>query len=148
VAIVGSSSCSFPIPLLPALYELLSQIGCNMKFKGCFCCLSSYAFCFLYITLLSSSPWSSLPSLQLFYFLLPGATYRHAFVYEGGSLTLCADCTFLRKQLKVGIFRHPTQLTIPTERPALVSEVSANFLWIYGAVWSAWRILTAVMSVF
>jgi hypothetical protein len=30
--------------------------------------------------------------------------------------------------------------TIPTERPPLVTEVSANFLRIEGATWSAWRI--------
>jgi hypothetical protein len=34
--------------------------------------------------------------------------------------------------------------TIPTERPPLVREVSANFLLIEGATWSAWRIPTAV----
>jgi hypothetical protein len=28
--------------------------------------------------------------------------------------------------------------TIPTERPPLVGEVIANFLWIEGATWSAW----------
>jgi hypothetical protein len=38
--------------------------------------------------------------------------------------------------------------TIPTERPPLVSEVSANFLRIEGATWSAWRIPTAVFSDF
>jgi hypothetical protein len=38
--------------------------------------------------------------------------------------------------------------TIPTERPPLVSEVSANFLRIEGATWSAWRIPTAVFSAF
>jgi hypothetical protein len=36
--------------------------------------------------------------------------------------------------------------TIPTERPPLVSEVSANFLRIEGATWSAWQIPTAVFS--
>jgi hypothetical protein len=34
--------------------------------------------------------------------------------------------------------------TIPTERPPLVGEVSANFLWIEGVTWSAQRITTAV----
>jgi hypothetical protein len=38
--------------------------------------------------------------------------------------------------------------TIPAERPPLVSEVSANFLRIEGATWSAWRIPTAVFSAF
>jgi hypothetical protein len=38
--------------------------------------------------------------------------------------------------------------TIPTERPPLVGEVRANFLRIKGATWSAWRIPTAVISVF
>jgi hypothetical protein len=38
--------------------------------------------------------------------------------------------------------------TIPTERPPLVGEVIANFLRIEGATWSAWRISTAVFSVF
>jgi hypothetical protein len=38
--------------------------------------------------------------------------------------------------------------TIPTERPPLVSEVSANFLRIESATWSAWRIPTAVFSTF
>jgi hypothetical protein len=38
--------------------------------------------------------------------------------------------------------------TIPTERPPLVGEVIANFLRIVGATWSAWRIPTAVFSVF
>jgi hypothetical protein len=34
--------------------------------------------------------------------------------------------------------------TIPTERPLLVGEVSANFLWIEGVAWPAQRITTAV----
>jgi hypothetical protein len=34
--------------------------------------------------------------------------------------------------------------TIPTERPSLVDEVSANILWIEGVTWSAQRIPTAV----
>jgi hypothetical protein len=34
--------------------------------------------------------------------------------------------------------------TIPTERPPLVGEVSANFLRIKGVAWSAQRIPTAV----
>jgi hypothetical protein len=38
--------------------------------------------------------------------------------------------------------------TIPTERPPLVGEVSANFLRIEGVAWSARRIPTAVISVF
>jgi predicted membrane-bound dolichyl-phosphate-mannose-protein mannosyltransferase len=38
--------------------------------------------------------------------------------------------------------------TIQTERPPLVGEVIANFLRIEGAKWSAWRIPTAVFSVF
>jgi hypothetical protein len=38
--------------------------------------------------------------------------------------------------------------TILTERPPLVIEVSANFLRIEGATWSAWRIPTAVFSAF
>jgi hypothetical protein len=38
--------------------------------------------------------------------------------------------------------------TIPTERPPLVGNVIANFLRIEGATWSAWRIPTAVFSVF
>jgi hypothetical protein len=39
--------------------------------------------------------------------------------------------------------------TIPTERPPLVGEVIANFcVRIEGATWSAWRIPTAVFSVF
>jgi hypothetical protein len=38
--------------------------------------------------------------------------------------------------------------TIPIERPPLVGEVIANFLRIEGATWSAWRIPTAVFSVF
>jgi hypothetical protein len=38
--------------------------------------------------------------------------------------------------------------TIPTERPTLVGEVIANFLRIGDATWSAWRIPTAVFSVF
>jgi hypothetical protein len=38
--------------------------------------------------------------------------------------------------------------TIPTELPPVVGEVSANFLRIEGATWSAWRIPTAVFSVF
>jgi hypothetical protein len=38
--------------------------------------------------------------------------------------------------------------TIPTERPPPVVEVIANFLRIEGATWSAWRIPTAVFSVF
>jgi hypothetical protein len=38
--------------------------------------------------------------------------------------------------------------TIPIERPPLVGEVIANCLRIEGATWSAWRIPTAVFSVF
>jgi hypothetical protein len=38
--------------------------------------------------------------------------------------------------------------TIPTERPPLVSEVSANILRIEGVAWSAQRIPTAVFSAF
>jgi hypothetical protein len=38
--------------------------------------------------------------------------------------------------------------TIPTEQPSLIGEVTANFLRIEGATWSAWRIPTAVFSVF
>jgi hypothetical protein len=38
--------------------------------------------------------------------------------------------------------------TTPTERPQLVGEVIANFLRIERATWSAWRIPTAVFSVF
>jgi hypothetical protein len=35
-----------------------------------------------------------------------------------------------------------------TERSQFVAEVSANFLQIEGATWSAWRIPTAVFSAF
>jgi hypothetical protein len=38
--------------------------------------------------------------------------------------------------------------TIPTERPPLVDEVSANRLRLEGATWSAWRIPTTVSSDF
>jgi hypothetical protein len=38
--------------------------------------------------------------------------------------------------------------TIPTERPPLVGEATANFLRIEGVTWSAWLIPTAVFSVF
>jgi hypothetical protein len=38
--------------------------------------------------------------------------------------------------------------TIPIERQPLVDEVIANFLRIEGATWSAWRMPTAVFSVF
>jgi hypothetical protein len=38
--------------------------------------------------------------------------------------------------------------TISTERQPLVGEVIANFLRTEGASWSAWRIPTAVFSVF
>jgi hypothetical protein len=38
--------------------------------------------------------------------------------------------------------------TITTERTPLVGEVIANFLLIEGGMWSAWRIPTAVFSVF
>jgi hypothetical protein len=34
--------------------------------------------------------------------------------------------------------------TIPTERPPLVGEVSANFLWIESVAWAAQRIPTVV----
>jgi hypothetical protein len=36
--------------------------------------------------------------------------------------------------------------TIPSERPPLVGEVIANLLRIEGAMWSEWRIPTAVFS--
>jgi hypothetical protein len=38
--------------------------------------------------------------------------------------------------------------TIPTERPLLVGEVSANFLWAEGVAWSAERIPMAVILSF
>jgi hypothetical protein len=37
--------------------------------------------------------------------------------------------------------------TIPTERPPLAGEVSANFLWIEGVAWSAQRIPTADITI-
>jgi hypothetical protein len=46
-----------------------------------------------------------------------------------------------KKQNSVALVR---ELTIPTERPPLVGEVSANFLRIEGVAWSAQRIPTVV----
>jgi hypothetical protein len=50
-------------------------------------------------------------------------------------------------KLKLNSMVWVRERTIPTERPPLVGEVIANFLWIEGATWS-WRIPTAVFSVF
>jgi hypothetical protein len=51
------------------------------------------------------------------------------------------------KQLKNSV-AWVRERTIPTKRPQLVGEVSANFLRIDGATRSAWRIPTAVFSAF
>jgi hypothetical protein len=51
--------------------------------------------------------------------------------------------TNLKKQKTVASVR---KQTIPTDRPPLVGEVSANFLRREGATWSAGRIPTAVFS--
>jgi hypothetical protein len=52
------------------------------------------------------------------------------------------------KKLKLNSMVWVRERTIPTERPPIVGEVIANFLRIEGATWSAWRIPTAVFSVF
>jgi hypothetical protein len=43
---------------------------------------------------------------------------------------------------------HVVSVTDPSELPPLVGEVIANFLRIEGITWSAWRIPTAVFSIF
>jgi hypothetical protein len=55
---------------------------------------------------------------------------------------------FLYRKKKTNSMAPVRKRTIPTERPPLVSEVSASFLWIEGATWSAWLIPTAVFSAF
>jgi hypothetical protein len=54
----------------------------------------------------------------------------------------------LVSKLKLNSVVWVRERTIPTERPPLVGEVIANFLRIEAATWSAWRIPTAVFSVF
>jgi hypothetical protein len=51
-------------------------------------------------------------------------------------------------KLKLNSMVWVRERTIPTERPPHVSEVISNFLRIEGATLSAWRISTAVFSVF
>jgi hypothetical protein len=58
----------------------------------------------------------------------------------------CANRTELK--LKLNSMVWVRERTIPTERPSLVGEVIANFLRIEDAKWSAWRIPTAVFSIF
>jgi hypothetical protein len=53
-----------------------------------------------------------------------------------------------KKKLKLNFMVWARKRTIPTERPPLVGEVIANFFRIEGTTWSAWRIPTAVFSVF
>jgi hypothetical protein len=53
----------------------------------------------------------------------------------------------LSQQIKKNSVVWVRKRTIPTERPPLVGEVIAKFLWIEGATWSAWRIPTAVFWV-
>jgi hypothetical protein len=54
---------------------------------------------------------------------------------------------FLNAKKKKNSMVWVREQTIPTKRPPLIGEVSANFLRIEGATWSAWRIPTAVFSV-
>jgi hypothetical protein len=46
-------------------------------------------------------------------------------------------CSYKQKKNSMASVR---KRTIPTEHPPLVSEVSANFLRIEGAIWSAWHV--------
>jgi hypothetical protein len=50
----------------------------------------------------------------------------------------------LPKKTKLNSVPLVRQRTIPTDRPPLVGEVSANFLRIEGVAWSAQRIVNSV----
>jgi hypothetical protein len=56
--------------------------------------------------------------------------------------------TSQKLKLKLNSVALVREETIPTERPPIVGEVSANFLRIEGVAWSARRIPTAVFSDF
>jgi hypothetical protein len=73
------------------------------------------------------------------------------FKYSDGSVpcpTRPPEDLPLSQVLKLNSVASVRERTIPTERPPLVGEVSANFCGLEGATWSAWRILTAVFSTF
>jgi hypothetical protein len=70
---------------------------------------------------------------------------RASYFYENEVARMAMYSTLkLKKNFMVWV----RERTIPTERPPLVGEVIANFLRIDGATWPAWRIPTAVFSVF
>jgi hypothetical protein len=83
--------------------------------------------------------------------------HRYCTVIEARSMLL--EAKFLTKQHKQKYkfqvdFKTKNSMvwvrerTTPTERPPRVGEVIVNFLGLEGATWLAWRIPTAVFSVF
>jgi hypothetical protein len=71
-----------------------------------------------------------------------GCSWPHSTFWDSAS-----QIGFSRSKRKISVVLVREQ-TIPTERPPLVGELSANFLRIEGSTWSALRIPTAVFSVF
>jgi hypothetical protein len=56
----------------------------------------------------------------------------------------CLLTSFFITKTKVNSVAIVRKRTIPTERPPLVGEVSANHLWVEGVAWTEQRIPTAV----
>jgi hypothetical protein len=73
---------------------------------------------------------------------------RHMEIHTAEALVLRSSPYEFEIELKLNYVALVRKRTIPTERPPLVGEVSANFLRIQGVAWSAQRILPAVNSVF
>jgi hypothetical protein len=95
-------------------------------------CVSSPALIIQYIHIWRPCPPRATPRLQL--------TMLNAELYNLNPLSnIITNSNFM-----VWV----RERTIPTERPPLIGEVIANFLRIECATWSAWRIPTAVFSVF
>jgi hypothetical protein len=65
----------------------------------------------------------------------------------GPCVSIYEKC-FALKKLQLNSVAWIRERTIPTERPLLVYEVTANLLPTEGATWSAWRIPTALLSIF
>jgi hypothetical protein len=77
----------------------------------------------------------------------PTFKYRQRLRLEYWCLWITTGVQSSSKKKKISIVWVRKRI-IPTERPPLVGEVIANFLRIEGATWSAWRIPTAVFTVF
>jgi hypothetical protein len=71
---------------------------------------------------------------------------KHSYWPDGS--TIPGNYGWLFVLLKLNSAAWVREQTIPTEKRPLVGEVSANLCGQRGATWSAWRIPTAVFSVF